>query len=76
MIQIAASGGGYEMKVSAPGAGWRGFKVHARSVWEVHEAIDHHLVAATAEARQQHTNSERENCPLCRLSKSKGTMLN
>jgi hypothetical protein len=70
MIQITASGSGYEFKFSAPGTGWRSFKVHARSVQEVHEAIDHHLVAATGEARQQHTNSERENCPLCRLAQS------
>ena len=69
MIQIAASGGGYDLKFSAPGTGWRGIKVHARNVQEIHEAIDHHLVAATEEARQQHTNSQRENCPLCRLAK-------
>jgi hypothetical protein len=71
MIQITASGGGYDMKLSAPGTGWRCFKVHARSVQEVHEAIDHHLLAATGEARQQHANSEREDCPLCRLAKPK-----
>ena len=58
MLQIMASGSGFEMKFFAPRAGWQGFKVHARSVGEVHEAIDHHLVAATAEARQQHTNSQ------------------
>lgn len=69
MIQIAVSGGGYELKFSAPGTGWRAFKVHSHNVQEVHEAIDHHLVAATKEVRRQHTNSQRENCPLCRLAK-------
>ncbi len=69
MIQIAASGNGFEMKFSAPGTGWRGFKVHAQSVQEVHEAIDHHFVAAIGAVREQHTTSERENCPLCRLAK-------
>jgi hypothetical protein len=61
MIQISASGGGYDLKFSAPGIGWRSVKVHARNVQEVHEAIDHHLVAAAGEARQQHTHGEREN---------------
>jgi hypothetical protein len=69
MIQIAASGGGYDLKFSSPGTGWRAFKVHSHNVPEVHEAIDHHFVAASREAQQQHSNSQRENCPLCRLAK-------
>lgn len=58
MITITHDGsGGFQMKFSAPGTGWRGYAVKARTVKEVQVAVEHYL--------QAH-GGRRVNCPLCR----------
>lgn len=57
MITIRPVYNDYKMLFSNPGSGWRGFSVMAKSIDEVHAAIDHHH-----NRKHDHTK-----CPLCRL---------
>ena len=67
MITIRHEAEGCKMKFSNPGSGMRGFSVHARSVAEVHAALDHYLGVGGGTRRQGHVNNTlAESCPLCR----------
>jgi hypothetical protein len=63
MITIERDGNGFKMKFSAPGTGWRGFSAHARSVEEIHVAINHYY------GIDGHIAGTRDDCPLCRRTK-------
>lgn len=65
MITIEPNGDGYTMKFSGgKGSGLRGYTVEARSIEEVHEAINH--FERKGPRVQQHINNEIGHCPLCR----------
>ena len=64
MITISHERNRHKMLFSNPGTGTRGFTVYARTVKEIHEAIDHYHRSRYA---SQHTNNQRKKvCPLCR----------
>lgn len=67
MLKISQSGNGFEVAISEPGTGWRGYKVYASDVPEVHNALDHYY--ANGVNRTKHTNDAVEDCPLCRLGR-------
>jgi len=56
VITIAPVYNDYKMKFSYPGTGTRGFSVLAKSIEEVHTAIDHYYMRPHDKAK----------CPLCR----------
>lgn len=60
MLSISNGPRGYTLKFSDRGSGARGWKVEARDIEEVHEAIDHHF------AGRSHTGSRPTTCPICR----------
>jgi hypothetical protein len=69
MTTIKHDGGGYEMKFSAPGTGFRSYKVHAKNVKEMQEALEHHYGGGPSGAKSHHTENGRKGCPLCRMSR-------
>ena len=60
MITISHQGNGYNVKVSWPGTGQRGYNVHARTVDALHEVIDHYYMHNGHSLREPV-----ETCPLC-----------
>lgn len=52
----------YAMRFSD--SGMPSYQVEARSLVEVHQALDHHMAGAHAEIYR-----DKEDCPLCRLMK-------
>ena len=67
MIRITRAGNGYKMTFSPGIPGQRGWSVKARTLGEVHEAIDHYLGSADSKERYEHSGEARQaTCPLCR----------
>jgi len=65
MITITPEGNGHKVLLSHPGTNTRGVSFHAKSIDEVHEAIDHYH--AHGEHKRDHANNRRrETCPICR----------
>jgi hypothetical protein len=58
MLKIEQNGYSFAVHVSEPGTGWRGYKVEAEDLDELHNAIDHYF-------RGMHRKPG-EPCPLCR----------
>lgn len=71
MIKIERECGAmrFIMTFSAPGTGWRSYKVKAKNTAEVKQALDHHFDGG---AKDHLSNGkQRRNCPLCRRMKEK-----
>jgi len=64
MLSISTSECGYEIKLSAPGMGWRSKTFVARDLKAVHLAVDHYHVNSTARS-PSHQRKPRKGCPLC-----------
>lgn len=63
MISIENHNGGFKLKMSWPGSGFRGHSKKARDLAEVHEAVDHYF---GQNATAHHSTGRPETCPLCR----------
>lgn len=60
MITISPKYNEHKVAFSNPGSGWRGYSVMAKSLEEVHLAIDHYH-------NQRGKRHPKSKCPLCRL---------
>ena len=81
MIQIEVHNNGYQMAFKFPGTGERGYVVQARTLEEVHAAIEHHMgmrhdIKYPAKRAYEHRvlaghiNDTNQDCPLCRMDGS------
>ncbi len=61
MLTISRWGDGFKVLLSNPGTGQRGFSVKARSLEEVHVAIDHYHME-----NKLCVHEGNPDCPICR----------
>lgn len=59
MLTIKRDAQGFEVRATDPGSGWRGYRIKAKTLDELHQTLDHYY--------RGHGNVEHTDCPLCRL---------